>query len=223
MNTSPAGVAVLKRFQLILLLAAGPVPLMADESAVERCRLAGSTEARIACLEAALGAQTAPPATAPAVDPLPPAAPDAAPQIVVPLDDAPAVVGSDEVLDADDVTAPVESVEKDEPLEPVEAEAPVAAVPDADALGAEQLPGRSDDAPQGIRGVEVLRYETVPFRRLEVHLANGQVWRQIKGDTQEIRASLRKNRTVDIEKSSLGGYRLRLNEMNRIIRVRRVR
>ena len=54
-------------------------------------------------------------------------------------------------------------------------------------------------------------------------LENGQVWRQIKGDTQQVRVDLERNQTVDIEESSLGGYKLRLNEMRRTIRVERVK
>ena len=54
-------------------------------------------------------------------------------------------------------------------------------------------------------------------------LKNGQVWEQIKGDTRKVRVDLRKNQTVNIEESSFGGYKLRLNEMRREIRVRRVK
>lgn len=71
-------------------------------------------------------------------------------------------------------------------------------------------------------GLEVSAYDVVPYERLQVTLANGQVWRQIKGDTQLIRVDLDKNQTVDISESSLGGYKLRLNEMRRTIRVERV-
>ena len=66
-------------------------------------------------------------------------------------------------------------------------------------------------------------YRELSFGRLQVTLENGQVWEQIKGDTRKVRADLRKNQTVNIEESSFGGYKLRLNEMRIEIRVRRIR
>ncbi|NNL50119.1 MAG: hypothetical protein HKO73_04830 [Woeseiaceae bacterium] len=100
------------------------------------------------------------------------------------------------------------------------------ATPPADeALGAEQIRNRDGTAAKlaNVKGLEVARYDHVPYKRLQVYLKNGQIWRQIKGDTQEVNATLRKNQTVDIEESTLGGYKLRLNEMRRTIRVRRVK
>lgn len=72
------------------------------------------------------------------------------------------------------------------------------------------------------RGLQVASYSKVPYEKLLVRLENGQVWRQIKGDTQTIRVNLKRNQTVDIEESSFGGYKLRLNEIRRTIRVERV-
>ena len=71
-------------------------------------------------------------------------------------------------------------------------------------------------------GLVVASYDTVPYEKLLVTLENGQIWRQIKGDTQKIRVDLKRNQTVDIEESSLSGYKLHLNEMRRTIRVERV-
>lgn len=71
-------------------------------------------------------------------------------------------------------------------------------------------------------GLRVVSYDIVPFRRLVVTLENGQVWRQIKGDTQHIRVDLKRNQTVNINESSVGGYKLRLNEMRRAVRVERI-
>ena len=73
------------------------------------------------------------------------------------------------------------------------------------------------------RNLRVAAYDTVPYRKLLVRLENGQVWRQIRGDTQEFRVDMRRNQTVDISESTLGGYRMRLNEMRRTIRVERVK
>jgi hypothetical protein len=71
-------------------------------------------------------------------------------------------------------------------------------------------------------GLVVTSYDTVPYEKLQVTLENGQVWRQINGDTQKIRVDLKRNQTVDIEESSLSGYKLRLNEMSRTVRVQLV-
>ena len=73
------------------------------------------------------------------------------------------------------------------------------------------------------RGLNVAEFEYVGYRKLQVRLENGQIWRQIKGDVQEIRISTDRNPTVDITESSLGGYKLRLNEIKRTIRVQRIR
>jgi hypothetical protein len=96
-------------------------------------------------------------------------------------------------------------------------------------IGANQVITRTQtqqeriDSLEQARGMSVASYGTVPFQRLLVTLENGQVWRQIKGDTQQVRVDLKRNQTVDIEESSLGGYKLRLNEMRRTIRVERVK
>ena len=72
-------------------------------------------------------------------------------------------------------------------------------------------------------GLRVAEYNIVPYERLVVTLENGQVWRQIKGDVQRIRVNLKRNQTVDINESGLGGYQLRLNEIRRTIRVERIK
>jgi hypothetical protein len=106
--------------------------------------------------------------------------------------------------------------------------APQAAPQAAAGIGAEQVIARSQtraekrEALAGESGLAVSQYEVIPYERLLITLENGQVWRQIKGDTQSVRVNLEKNQTVDISESALGGYKLRLNEMRRSIRVERV-
>ena len=100
---------------------------------------------------------------------------------------------------------------------------------DVATIGAAQVEAltRTRDEPidrlEAARGLEVEKFAKVGYRQLEVHLKNGQVWRQIRGDVQDIRVSTSRNPTVDIMESSLGGYRLSLNEIQRTIRVRRIR
>ncbi len=120
----------------------------------------------------------------------------------------------------------VENVDKTAvEAEPPESLPHVATPRTDEALGAEQIRSRDGATAKlaNVRGLEVDRYNQVPYKRLEVYLKNGQIWRQIKGDTQEVKATLRKNQTVDIEESAIGGYKLRLNEIRRTIRVRRVK
>jgi len=83
----------------------------------------------------------------------------------------------------------------------------------------------SEDIEKSLERAQAMRvasYHTVPYERLVVQLENGQIWRQVKGDTQRLRVDLGRNQTVNIDESKLGGYKLRLNEMRRTIRVERV-
>ena len=97
-----------------------------------------------------------------------------------------------------------------------------------DGIGASQVIARTQSKEEMLQqlekaaGLVVARYDTVPYERLQVTLENGQVWRQISGDTQQIRVDLQRNQTVDISESSLGGYKMQLNEMRRSVRVERV-
>ena len=198
---------------LMLIVLAVAQPAYAGTDVIERCRQAGSLEARVACLEAALlssnGIQSA--EASGESDSVPSAAAGARP------DDAPLPGEVSAAMPApsqQELTVPEQQQVNTTPQQSAVEE-----------LGAEQVKTleEREAALASAQGLEVVRYDTVPYRRLEVHLANGQVWRQINGDTQTLRASLKKNQTVDIEESSLGGYKLRLNEMRRTIRVRRVR
>lgn len=106
---------------------------------------------------------------------------------------------------------------------------PVTSPEPIDGIGAQQVRSRNQTSAdlnaslETARGQRVAEYVEVPYRRLQVELENGQVWRQISGDTQRLRVDLDRNQTVDIEESRIGGYRLRLNEMGRTIRVERIR
>ena len=101
-------------------------------------------------------------------------------------------------------------------------------VVEPEGIGASQVLARTQTKEEKLESLEkaaglvVASYDTVPYEKLMVTLENGQVWRQINGDTQKIRVDLKRNQTVNIEESSLSGYKLRLNEMRRTIRVERV-
>ena len=178
--------------------------VLADEAIIERCRATSSDADRIACLEAAILAGAGHDGvTAIQPEPVPTVAADPAP----PTEPAPA-------------PAP----EPEPELEP--AAAPLSAA--TDDIGAEQVAARNRTAEQAAMALEsagdlaVERYETVGYQKLQVRLVNGQVWRQIPGDAQQIRVSVGRSPTVSISESALGGYRLRLDGIGRTIRVRRV-
>lgn len=166
---------------------------VAQESVVEHCRNTSSEGDRIACLEAALLGKEAA-ATANTASAAP----------------------TEPAAQVDPPSMELEAGHAEDNLKPA-------------GIGAEQVIARNESQEERIEklekayGLPVARYDTVPYKKLQITLENGQVWRQISGDTQIIRVDLRRNQTVDIEESSLSGYKLRLNEMRRIVRVERVK
>jgi hypothetical protein len=192
----------------MLLLCASPV--LAQQAVIDRCKQTSSDADRIACLEAALlgrEVREPEPPTRSQIDPpsmqLDTAPPDSVPEMRIP----PAAV-----------EAPREQPPARPPAEKNEKE-PVG-------IGAEQVIARQRDGKperDEARGLAVTGYDYVPYRKLVVTLANGQVWRQIRGDDRYVRVNLERNQTVDITESAMSGYTLRLNEMQREIRVERVR
>jgi hypothetical protein len=196
-------------FVCLCAMAAGRAA--AQHEAIEVCRDTPTDAARIACLEAALAGAAAVPRAG-----------DNARQ-----GRKPAHVRSRSVPEKDAGAASDSAV--DVPSERRNSDAAhenrQPADPAADSIGARQVRARQerDTDLESAASLKVARYTQVPYRRLQVTLENGQVWRQIAGDTQRIRADLRRNQTVDINESRLGGYQLRLNEMERTIRVERIR
>ena len=209
-----SGIALVGAAVALGVAAAGsPSPARAQEGEIERCRTAQTDAERIACLEDALRGDAPEAATPP---PAPIGASDDAPD-----DDAeparegfrlprvPFIGGRDEA--------------------PSPAASPPAVVasdsPEADAFGAEQLAratGGGLPAPPRLTAAVVGSRE-VPYRRLQVELDNGQVWRQVESD--EPWNSRRYGDPVDVEifESGFGGYRMRIVEQDKTLRVERVR
>ncbi|MHA7899442.1 MAG: hypothetical protein ACX94B_06215 [Henriciella sp.] len=169
----------------------------ADESpseAIERCAELEDGSARIACLEAALRGDTAP--AEPSKTPAAPVISQAIEEVQKPLPE------------------PVESASIAQPVE----------------LGAEQVEARTAvrattpaDNPRQVFAVSKTR--TVPYEKLEITLANGQVWRQIKGDSQKIRVPRKYQNalTAEVWRGPVSGYKMRLSELKRTIRVERLK
>lgn len=211
---------------LVTLLAIAPIAAMGQaenvDLIIDRCGRIAEAEDRIACLEAAVLALSGSPPSAPlpeqpSVDE--PPAPDAVAGQPGGNGEMSPVERETIAAGEEAATAPVVST----------AESPPAADASAEEIGAEQVEAQTRtreehlEALEEARGLTVEKFETVGYRQLQVHLDNGQVWRQIRGDVQNIRVSVERNPTVDITESPIGGYRLHLTGIRRIIRVRRVR
>ena len=80
-------------------------------------------------------------------------------------------------------------------------------------------------APEAIESIssKVTDFALNPFGRFVVFLENGQIWRQIEGDTA--RAHFRKNggETVAISRGLLGSYNLVINDTGTAFKVRRIK
>ena len=178
---------------------------LAQQSIIEHCKNTSSVADRIACLEAALIGKEEPPEA----EVTPAAVPAPAAQV-----DPPSMEIEAGPADTDAAAAAVESASVES--QPV-------------GLGAEQVIARTQtkeekqESQLQATGMVIAKYEWVPYERMVVHFENGQVWRQIKGDRNRIRTSLKRNQTADITESSMSGYTLRLNEIRKSIRVERIR
>ena len=63
-----------------------------------------------------------------------------------------------------------------------------------------------------------------PLKNVTVTLGNGQVWRQLEGDRTVIRPRERESGyTVTITKGAFGNYWMKINEIDRMIRVKRIK
>ncbi|MGH9897187.1 MAG: hypothetical protein ACREA0_35370, partial [bacterium] len=96
-----------------------------------------------------------------------------------------------------------------------------------DELGLEQVTAqtrRKGDAEAAVSAT-VVAFDFVGYRRLRVQLDNGQIWRQTDGDRPDVTTGLRGARTFDVElwRTRLGGYRMRIEPLNQTIRVNRLK
>lgn len=181
---------------LTLMGLSGSLAARTQDEAIERCRLADSAEERIVCLEAALRG--------------------------VPIEsDSPEPIVDEEQEPPLVVAVPPQATKDEAAPEPLPEPQP------ARDLGAEQVAARAaargSAAPPVSLHASVVNAEVIHFQRLQVTLDNEQVWRQIRGDNQRINAAGVSGQSVEISASSLGGYRMRLNEMARTVRVERIR
>jgi hypothetical protein len=192
------------------VLIALPVSAQNGQDAVARCRSLTTDAERIACLEAAVmgtGSQPAAPAAAPTPAP---ATAEPPPRRGFRLPGVPFIGGGDD--------------ERSQP-QVFSSEAPEAAE-----LGAEQVAnidraaGRAPPrGPEPRMTAGVVSAREVPYKRLEVELDNGQVWRQTQADENWDSRRYRDPIDVEIWASAFGGYRMRIVEQDRTLRVERAR
>lgn len=196
-----------------LLVLTGSVCLAGVDETISDCASLESKDARIACLEHALRQ----------------------------LDDGGDAASAAEAVEGQALQEPapvVDSAPIEEPLPPVEAakaaEAPPApetgAADEADPplaqLGTEQVEARNRSKAEDATTVRatVVDFDFVGYRRLRVQLDNGQIWRQIDGDRTSVERELRNETSFDVELwgTGLGGYRMRIADLDRTLRVERL-
>ncbi len=204
---------------LLLLTGSVTAEQAALRATLEQCEQAPSAELRITCLERAL--QDVYGAAGPGDSP---AAPDDSPVRLEARPDAAqaAPAGHHAAAASQEPPAPIDAPDTDGAAERIE---PVSG--SAERLGAEQVTARERSrraAEEPARMVAKVRhFDVVPYQRLQVELDNGQIWRQIQGDTQRITLRRGRDITADVWESNMGGYQMRLNEIGRTIRVERLK
>ncbi|MGF1544488.1 MAG: hypothetical protein ACFB00_08330 [Parvularculaceae bacterium] len=211
---------------------------------IAECRGVAKSRARLRCYDAAAAALETEPAAAPVVssgvEPAeaaePPGPKPPAPQPIAPAEAAPRAAETD-IDPATDVARVEVDAEAEEPRATAEDAAPRTAAadqsdddevdPDA-SFGAENLAKRDDERRRELRAiVETMRRNQ--RGKYIVELENGQVWRQIQGDTNELyvpggaRAAEAGGFEIIIKKRSLSAYALRLTTSKRSILVERIK
>lgn len=87
-------------------------------------------------------------------------------------------------------------------------------------------PPEKVEGPKGINGISavVAEFARTPRGKVLFVLENGQIWRQIDGDSAEVRdPSTDEQLKVEIEKGVFGSYDLTIVGRNGIVKVRRVK
>ena len=93
-------------------------------------------------------------------------------------------------------------------------------------LGAEQVAKREDIDKEQVRvSASIVQHQLVGTGRLRLTLDNGQVWQQTGDDDDRIARRLRGREQIPVEmwQSRSGGYRMYLVDLDRTLRVRRIR
>ena len=97
----------------------------------------------------------------------------------------------------------------------------------AESLGAEQAARRAGISSSSMEEERVaaliVSSERTHPNRLQIRLENGQVWRQVQGDTQFVELPGDEPIGAEIWRSGFGGYRMRVPSIGRVLKVERMR
>jgi hypothetical protein len=97
-----------------------------------------------------------------------------------------------------------------------------------DKFGSDTLPAiqeKKETAENAINNISagVIQYYFSPIGRFVVELDNGQIWRQLTGDTAQAHFNANGKNTVTIERGALDSYNLTINTGHRAFKVTRVK
>jgi hypothetical protein len=202
------------------------------EFSIGLCAGKTNAKARLACYDA-IAAQLKAGQIPTAVAPL--AAPAPAPVAVAPAPVAAAPQPAPFVAVPTAAPAPAAAAPAPAPVAAAPAPAPVAAAapppaakpvtPEAQ-FGSEQLAKETRQAAGQTEEADAISsvlksFSFTPLGRVIVTLDNGQVWRQIEGDTSKFRG--KEGDTVTIEHAVLSGYNMTISSHTGLIKVRRVK
>jgi hypothetical protein len=210
---------ILREFLAAGLLSATAASAVESEQMIAECAILSDNQ-RIACLENAIRRLTG---DAPAV--MAESGEDW--KTVTPREEPPAPPPPAATPDADEsssgtsaVTVPAEVETATDPVPPPRRQQ------ENVALGEEQVARRNDEEEESVRvSARILEHGLVGTGRLRFTLDNGQIWQQTGDDDDRIARRIRNSTDIAVEmwQSRSGGYRMHLVEINRTLRVRRIR
>jgi hypothetical protein len=199
---------------LAILLPAPAIAAANVDDAIAECARISSTGDRILCLEDALRQLS--PATESAV------IPEVDDEVLVAEDTESTRSGAGHTATA--AGAAVAAAIANQPA--AEATSTLATNESQPELGAEQVARQNGVDEEEIRiSAAIVEHTLVGTGRLRLTLDNGQIWQQTGDDDDRIARRIRGETDIAVEmwQSRSGGYRMHLLELDRTLRVRRIR
>lgn len=199
---------------LAILLPAPAIAADNVDDAIAECARISSTGDRILCLEDALR-QLSPAAESAAI-------PEVDDEVLVAEDTASIPSSAGETATA--TGAAVAAAIANQPA--AEATSTLATNEPQPELGAEQVARQNGVDEEEIRiSAAIVEHTLVGTGRLRLTLDNGQIWQQTGDDDDRIARRIRGETDIAVEmwQSRSGGYRMHLLELDRTLRVRRIR
>lgn len=195
-----------------------------NEDVIARCTTIAAVGDRILCLEDALRQAPRAPKEIPAVAETPAPSP---PDPVTAATDAAVEIASGAAIEVTTaVSQVVESIESEIVDDEQREESVASTATEPKELGAEQVaPGENVGRHADRISAKIISFDVVGVGSLRFWLDNGQVWRQVGDDDQNIRRKIRNAENIPVEmwKSRTGGYRMRILSIDRTVRVKRLK